>query len=724
MQDIINKLNTEQREAVLHTEGPLLIFAGAGSGKTRVLVNRIANLMIRHGVSPWEIMAVTFTNKAAEEMRNRVGQLVRSGSRELWISTFHAAGVKILRRHIGVLGYQTQFNIYDESDRQSIIKDCFEQLNISPKIFNPKNISARISMAKNNLIGPSQFSVDDFMDDKVLKVYELYQENLRKNNAVDLDDLLFLPVQLFRQFPQVLEQYRNQIKYFLVDEYQDTNHAQYMLIKMLAEQSQNLCVVGDDDQSIYGWRGADVRNILEFEKDFPGASVIKLEQNYRSTQTIVNAAAQVVKKIKERANKQLFTENEVGDPILCYTAKRDIEEARFVVQEIARLSREQNYVYPDFAVFYRTNAQSRVLEDELRREKIPYVIYGGMRFYDRLEIKDTLAYLTLINNSVDDLKLKRIINVPARGIGKTTLGKIEEFAFRHNISMYDALARAQELGLSRALEHLLQSFHAMIEGLKQNLVTTKLSNFTDQLLAKIGYWDMLNKEGTLEAEGRIENLKEFINVVQEFEMSQPEGGLADFLDQASLVSEVETPEDRSKALPVMTLHLAKGLEFPIVFMLGMEEGLCPHVRSLDSPAQMDEERRLVYVGMTRARKKLYLSNAESRRFFGQEQYNLPSRFLEDIPQDYVQFIKPRSEYKNITLPREGGRTVLSSTLQGIKASEFNHPYQVGVKVSHPIFGLGTIQACEGPSEKPKLTIRFQNGAIKKLMAEFANLVIL
>ena len=717
--DLLSNLNPPQQEAVITTEGPLLIFAGAGSGKTRVLVHRVAYLLQAKKIHPTQLLAVTFTNKAAEQMRHRVAELTGFPAGSLWISTFHAAGVKILRRHINRLGINQDFVIYDDSDRMSLIKKCLAELNINPKLFNPRQILGAISTAKNNLIAPEYFPKEDFFNEKAAKVYHAYEQQLKKSHAVDLDDLLVLPVRLFREFPEILAYYHNQLKYFLVDEYQDTNHAQYQLMKLLAKNSQNLCVVGDDDQSIYSWRGADIRNILDFEKDFSDAKVVKLEQNYRCSGRILQAAYEVVKKIRQRAPKTLWTDNAPGEPITYFTGVRDLEEARFVVQEIQKLKGEWQLSNRDFAIFYRTNAQSRPFEDELRRQNIPYVIYGGMKFYERMEIKDILAYLLVLLNPNDSVNLKRIINVPARGIGKTTVEKLENFAAGQGLTLWDALLQVEATGLSTAPSRTIRGFVNLLEELRKNINQLRPSQLVNELLKKTGYIDVLQQEGTLEAENRIENIEELVNVLAEFEIEQPESGLRDFLDQVSLNTELQTTGEDTSALPLMTLHLAKGLEFPVVFVVGLEEGLCPHIRSMSEPSQMDEERRLFYVGMTRAERKLYLTNAVERRFFGQEQFNLPSRFLEDIPIPCIETVRPPDVKLN--------KPAISLKTHSVELEceiQREDPYRRGVRVAHPIFGIGTIEACEGGSAKRKLTVKFQKVGTKKLLAEFSNLVIL
>lgn len=723
----LDKLNPQQREAVLTVDGPLLLFAGAGSGKTRVLVHRIAHLIHERRVSPWNIFAVTFTNKAAGEMKERVAGLLGQRADDTWISTFHSAGVRILRKHATRLDYGESFVIYDDGDQMTLIKECLEELKLNPKIFNPRAVESRIDAAKNELVDPADYPVDDFFNEQVARVYELYAKKLKSNNAVDFGDLLLLPVKLFERHPEVLQAYRDRLHYLMVDEYQDTNRAQYRLIQLLAGDRQNLCVVGDDDQSIYRWRGADVRNILDFEKDFPSATVIKLEQNYRSTKNILKAAGEVVRHIAHRKDKTLWTENEAGERIVYCTGRSDKEEAAFVVQQIQKLRDAEGFRLADFAVFYRTNAQSRVFEDELRRQNIPYVIYGGTRFYDRMEIKDILSYLWVLANPADGLHLRRIINVPGRGIGKVTVDKLEAFAAQRGISFFEALPLAAEAGVTGTTAKKIVAFHQFMLTMQALMKGERLSQFVQTLIERSGYLEELRSEDTLEAEGRIENLEEFVNVVADYESSTTEPSLQGFLDQVSLVSDIDKMDDKSQALPLMTLHLAKGLEFDVVFFVGMEEGLLPHVRSLDTPEEMDEERRLTYVGMTRARKRLFLCNAERRRVFGNEQFNLPSRFLEDVPVELLDRIEPppsdwrRDDYRDDEddLPRA---TWLKPAAK--PKEDPSNPYKVGAKVRHPVFGVGTIQLCEGGADDRKVTVAFQSGDRKKLLAKFSNLTIL
>jgi ATP-dependent DNA helicase UvrD/PcrA len=718
MSSLLENLNDPQREAVLHTEGPLLIFAGAGSGKTRVLTHRIAHLIQQKGVSPWNILAVTFTNKAAGEMKERVGRLLGGRADDVWISTFHSAGLRILRKHPEKVGLGPYFTIMDDDDQLSLIKDALEALQLNPKIFHPKAIAGRINQAKNELISAEDYatSADDFFEERTAQVYSWYAEALKKNNSVDFGDLLLLPVQLFERHPEILKTYQGRLHYLLVDEYQDTNHAQYRLLKLLSEARQNLCVVGDDDQSIYRWRGANIRNILDFELDFPAARVVKLEQNYRSTKTILRGAHEVVQKIEERKPKELWTDNEAGDAIVYHTALTEKGESNFVVGEIQRWVEEEKGSFRDCAVFYRTNAQSRALEDELRKRKIPYIIVGGTRFYDRREIRDILAYLYVIANPASSIHLKRIINVPARGIGKTSVERLEALSLEKGISLREALDFAPEAGLASKTAGEVKKFVGLLERLKTGLAQQSLSDWLRSVLEQTGYVAELKLENTIEAEDRIENLEELVTVVVDYETSTGEPTLGGFLDQITLASEVDKLSDEKGVLPLMTLHLAKGLEFSRVFITGLEEGLFPHTRSFETPEEMDEERRLMYVGMTRAKKKLYLTNASQRTVYGSEQYNIASRFLDDIPPEILDRRREKG-FQFHASESEGG---LSETV----SHDENNPYRVGRKVRHPTFGVGTIKSCEGNVDDRKLTIMFPEAGLKRLVAKYSNLQLI
>lgn len=724
------ELNPEQLKAVEHTEGPLLILAGAGTGKTRVITHRIAFLIQEKGVAPWNILAVTFTNKAAEEMRNRVHALLGLGKNDIWVSTFHSTCLRILRRSLP-LG-ENQFVIYDDDDTMSLIKKCMEDLNIEDRSLPPRSVYARIAAAKNDLISAEQFAsgAEDFYDTRVAEVYKLYQKRLKENNALDFGDLIFRTVRLFQESPETLARYQDLFRYILIDEYQDTNRAQYILTKLLAEKHKNLCVVGDDDQSIYRWRGADIGNILNFEEDYPGCIVIRLERNYRSTQTILSIANKVIAKNTGRKGKNLWTETAGGEKALAYVGRDDRDESQFVVEEIARRQRAENRKYNDFAIFYRTNAQSRSFEDELRKSRIPYVIYGGMKFYERKEIKDILAYLRVLVNPKDSVNLKRIFNVPPRGLGAKTEENLEAFASEYEIPLYEAMKRVGEIAsINAGAKKKIQEFYAVLEKLRA-AASEGVGSVIDKVIDDSGYREMLETEGTIEAEGRLENLEELLNVAGEFEKSNPEGKLFDFLDQIALSSDTDTFDPSQGMVSMMTLHLAKGLEFPVVFLVGLEEGLFPHSRSLDDPEEMEEERRLCYVGVTRARKKLYLTLAARRRLYGGEQFNLPSRFLDEMPEDLIERRDARltSAGASFAGPKRATGGMGDDLWESPQEYDFDQtedssPYRVGANVAHPVFGVGVVKKREGKGESEKVTVYFRNGQVKTLVTKFANLSV-
>ena len=742
MQNLLNKLNPEQLKAVMTTDGPLLILAGAGSGKTRVLTHRIAYIISEKGIQPRNILAVTFTNKAAGEMRERVKHILGAVGDRVWVSTFHSACVRILRNNITKLGYGENFVIYDDREQLGVIKGAMAALNINEKLFAPKAIAGRIDQAKNHLLNASSYAAmaKDFFSERAAKVYAAYEEAMRKNNALDFNDLIMLTVRLFNEHPDILKSYQEQLRYIMVDEYQDTNHAQYKLIKMLASGHRNLCVVGDDDQSIYAWRGADISNILDFEKDYKDAVVIRLEQNYRSTKNIIKAAGEVVRRNTGRKGKTLWTDNPEGEPISYYSAKDEHDEAGFVTREVEKLKvgafSETPLQYKDFAVFYRTNAQSRVMEDRLMRDGIPYTIVGGMRFYDRAEIKDILAYLKVIANPSDSIGLKRIINVPVRGIGDATVDKVEGHAAGRGITLYEAIGEVVSGQWSVASESLskgpklkLKSFYEMMERLRKEAERAGIARLAQMILDETGYIKKLKEEKTEDALGRIENLEEFITAAEEFDEKAEEKTLRSFLDQVALVSDVDEYEEATDRVTLMTLHAAKGLEFPVVFIIGMEDGLFPHSRTKDDPEGLEEERRLCYVGMTRAQQKLYLLNARERRVFGREQINSPSLFLSEIPATLLERVgagfKPTPP-----IPSSGSNQAMDEFLkrqtvvsgQGSGAGN-GTAFKSGARVRHGTLGIGVVKGTEGSGDMEKVTVQFQTG-IKKLMARFAGLEIL
>ncbi|MDD5286980.1 MAG: DNA helicase PcrA [Desulfuromonadaceae bacterium] len=743
--DLLKHLNPPQKEAVLHGEGPLLILAGAGSGKTRVITNRIAHLIRECGVRPWNILAVTFTNKAAGEMAERVRKLLGGGDVPL-ISTFHAACGRILRRDIQQLGFQSSFAIYDDRDSDRLLKDVISEMKLDEKRFAVKAVSGRIDDFKNRGLFPEDIGSippGDVYNQKVVEIYEVYQERLKKCNALDFGDLMIQTVRLLTRFPDVCSYYHERFQWILVDEYQDTNPVQYHLIRLLAGNRRNLCVVGDDDQSIYSWRGADIRNILEFEKDFPGVKIIRLEQNYRSTATILAAAGEVVKQNFGRKGKTLWTENPQGEKIRYERVESDREEARFVVREIGRL-RNNDVPLEDMAVFYRTNAQSRLVEEALVGEALPYHIVGGVRFYARMEVKDILAYLRVLDNPADEVSLKRIINVPARGIGNTTVEKISHYAAQQGGSFFDAMQDATRDGLlAAAARGKLTAFAAMLERFRDMATGNKLVDLARNVMQESGYLARLKESREEDDAERLENLEQLLAAIEEFSEKNPESGLSEFLEQVSLVSDLERGEAGQPSVTLMTLHAAKGLEFRAVFMIGMEERLFPHMRSLDDLDGMEEERRLCYVGMTRARERLYLLNSRRRYLFGQEQCNPPSRFLKDIPEELIEdgggspppptHPSPRwGEGKNFSPQRGeegGGQTHNLSTVTSAfdeieiipEPSEENDGVYLGMKVRHGKFGVGTVRKVEGSGESQKVVVWFSSVGPKKLMLRFAGL---
>jgi DNA helicase-2/ATP-dependent DNA helicase PcrA len=628
-------LNPAQREAVLHTEGPLLVVAGAGSGKTRVLTHRVAHLIAAIGVQPNEILAITFTNKAAAEMRTRLEDLLPEVARRIWILTFHAACGRILRREAPRLGYRTNFTIYDQADQVRLVKQCLEELERDPKRFPARGIHEHISSAKNQLISPAEYRnrVDSFYDQTVADVYDLYQRRLFESNAVDFDDLLMLTVEVLERFPEAKERWQKAFRYILVDEYQDTNHAQYRLLQLLAEKHRNVCVVGDPDQSIYAFRGADIRNILEFERDFGDTTVIPLEQNYRSTNTILRAANAVIAHNSERKPKSLWSDLGDGEPVRVLEVEDEHAEARFVASELAGLV-DEGVNANEIAVFYRTNAQSRVLEDILVRQEIPYQVIGGPRFYERAEVKDLIAYLQVIDNPFDTVSLQRIANRPRRGIGDASLARLQRYADAHGRSLWEALEFPEEAGVGPAQARAVNGFHTLMQSLQAGALELRVDELLERTLDRSGYVAALEAERTIEAQGRIENLQELVGVAQEYQATAPDPNLSTFLQEISLFSDQDALRDQQSLVTLMTLHNAKGLEFNAVFMIGMEEGVFPHSRSIEENS-LEEERRLAYVGITRARERLTLTHASARALFGNRNYNLPSRFLDELPQDEI-----------------------------------------------------------------------------------------
>jgi len=731
---ILADLNPPQQEAMLHGEGPLLILAGAGSGKTRIITRRIAYLIGRRAVQPWQILAVTFTNKAADEMRRRVELLLGARGLNVALGTFHSTCVKILRKWHGELGLRSSFVIYDEADQLSLIKDCLKALDLSERTLSPRGVAARISRAKNELQTPGEYATvaNDFTEERTAKIYALYQDRLRASHAVDFDDLLMLTVLLFRQKPHVLQYYQNLWRYVLVDEYQDTNHAQYQIVNFLSQRHGNLCVVGDDDQSIYRWRGADLNNILDFERDHPGCTVIKLEQNYRSTQNILDAAGGVVSHNIGRKGKTLWTENPTGESVVFCQSRDEQAEAYFVVRTIRTLSAEGGYSLDDFAIFYRTNAQSRVLEDALRREVTPYVIVGGLRFYERKEIKDLLSYLRLVANPDDTQSFKRIVHVPPRGIGQATVDKLEGLAVAERVSLWEACKLAGERNLlGPKAQKALAEFLALIERARAKLEVTTVPELILELLDTTGYLADLKNEGTIEAESRIENLQELVSAAREFMERSEDPSLQAFLDSVALIADIDELAEGTGTVTLMTLHSAKGLEFPVVLITGMEEGVFPHARSLIDDDELEEERRLCYVGMTRAKDRLFLSAALSRRLYTSNAYNLPSRFLDEVPQDLMERIDGLQTSRgsgvwglgsaqDLRSPASDPRPLRADARYEAEEAFVDH-LQVGMRVRHPDWGIGTIKERIGEGEDLKVVVTFAGVGRKKLAAKFVHL---
>ncbi|MGZ4410782.1 MAG: ATP-dependent helicase [Gaiellaceae bacterium] len=705
----LNELNPAQREAVVTTEGPLLVIAGAGSGKTRVLTYRVAHLIRSCGVKPHEILAITFTNRAAGEMCSRLDALLGPQARRIWIMTFHAACGRILRSEIPRLGYKSSFTIYDQADQIRLIKLCLQELDRDPKRFAPRGIHAQISNAKNQLVGPEEYGarVSSFYDRTVAEVYDLYQRRLFAASALDFDDLLYLTVEVLDRFPEARTRWQKAFRYVLVDEYQDTNHAQYRLLQLLAERHRNICVVGDPDQSIYAFRGADIRNILEFERDFGAAQTIALEQNYRSTNAILETANGVIVNNRERREKRLWSELGEGEPVRVIEVEDEHAEARFIAASIAGLV-EEGYSGREIAVFYRTNAQSRVLEDVLVRQGIGYQVIGGPRFYERAEIKDAVAYLQVLDNPADAVSLLRIANRPRRGIGETSLARLASFAQSLDIPLWDALARAEEAGVSSAAQRCVESLRTLLQSLQSAAQELELAELVETVLERSGYMESLRAERTIEAQGRIENLEELVGVAREFQAQAEEPTLSGFLQEISLYSDVDALDEEKSDVTLMTLHNAKGLEFRAVFMIGMEEGIFPHARSIEEQG-IEEERRLCYVGMTRALERLVLTHAAVRALYGRRDYNLPSRFLDELPGRHVvqERLRPASWSKY-------GAPAASVAPRGDLPN-----LSTGDSVRHGTLGEGVITAIEPGGV---VTVRFaSDGSERRLMLDYAPL---
>jgi DNA helicase-2/ATP-dependent DNA helicase PcrA len=700
-------LNPAQREAVLATEGPVLVVAGAGSGKTRVLTHRIAHLVSACGVKPQEILAITFTNKAAGEMRERLEGILGDVAPRMWVMTFHAACGRILRREAPRLGYRSNFTIYDQADQVRVVKQCLEELERDPKRFVPRGIHAQISMAKNQLVGAEQYKarVASFYDQTVADAYALYQRRLHSSNAVDFDDLLMLTVEVLERFPEALSRWQKAFRYVLVDEYQDTNHAQYRLLQLLAGQHRNVFAVGDPDQSIYAFRGADIRNILEFERDFGGGRLIALEQNYRSTNSILRAANSVIAQNRERKPKNLWSELGEGDPVRVVEVEDEHAEARFVAAEVASLI-EEGYAGSELAVFYRTNAQSRVLEDVLVRQEIPYQVIGGPKFYERAEIKDAIGYLQVIDNAYDAVSLTRIANRPRRGIGDASLARLQTFADAQGISLWEALERPDEAGVGAAPLKAVERFRTLMQSSMSGALELSVPELLERVLERSGYLESLEAERTVEAQGRIENLLELVGVTREYQERADEPSLSEFLQQISLYSDQDDLSAERSLVTLMTLHNAKGLEFRSVFLIGMEEGIFPHSRSLEEQG-LEEERRLAYVGLTRAKERLTLTHASSRSLWGARGFNLPSRFLDELPQEEIQ----RERLRPASWSGYGAPTV---------AVRRNLPdLSTGDSVRHSTLGEGVVTRIEADGT---VTVHFaEDGVERRLMLDYAPL---
>lgn len=730
MNPIFDTLNDRQCEAVKHTEGPLLITAGAGSGKTKVLTCRIAHLL-ELGVAPYRILAITFTNKAAKEMKERVTNLVGAQADSIWLSTFHSFCAKLLRFEIdGFHGYTRNFTIYDSSDQLVLVKDCLKKLNLDDKQFTPRSVLGTISSAKNVLMDAKAFAAkaSDFYEQKVADVYALYQEKLRENNAVDFDDLLFLAVRLLQENEEVREKYQSRFQYILVDEYQDTNHAQYALTKILAARWRNICVVGDADQSIYAWRGADIRNIIDFTRDYPDAASIKLEQNYRSTKTILHAANAVIDNNESRPKKTLWTENPTGNKIIHYQAQTEHDEADYIAGVIYNRHEISHEPYGDMAILFRTNAQSRVLEEKLMRYAIPYTMVGGTKFYDRKEIKDVLAYLRLLYNPEDSLSLTRIINVPKRNIGATTMEHVAAYAEAQGISLFEALSSTDEIPVTKRAKASLENFAAMIFDLLNDIEGKDVLSLIETVIKQTGYGDMLDKEAEHDPQGesRKENVGEFLSVAKDYMDSNSEGNLQDFLENVALVSDVDDFESSDSKVTLMTLHAAKGLEFPVVFLTGLDEGLFPHSRTLMDPAQVEEERRLAYVGITRAERQLYVTNAVTRTMYGRISAYMPSRFLAEIPPQFMEDYHRKSAMPQSRATAVPGKQRVSILTKPVASSlpkkhAVTDTFAKGDKVRHKIWGIGTVLDVIGEGPNMQMKIQFPTKGVRQVVVKYAPL---
>ena len=761
MQNLLEGLNDKQYEAVINTDGPCLVIAGAGSGKTKVLTHKIAYLMQEKDIKPWNILAITFTNKAANEMKERVEALVGDDAKDMWIGTFHSICVKILRRFIDRIGFDHSFVIFDTSDQRTLIKECLKDLKIDDKMFTDRIVQFEISNAKNDMKEPEEYEAmvkGDYRREKIASVYNLYQRRLKENNAIDFDDIINYTIKIFKENDDVLDYYTNKFNYILVDEYQDTNKSQFTLIRLLAKAHGNITVVGDNDQGIYSFRGADISNILNFEKDFKGTKIIKLEQNYRCTQNILNAANSVIKNNEVKYKKKLWTENEEGALPTFHVSDDEYDEGRYIVEEINHLRREDYYKYSDFAILYRMNSQSRAIEEILRREDIPYKIVGGLKFYERKEIKDIIAYLRLINNTSDNLALKRIINEPKRGIGKTSLDKIQAISEQTGIPMYQIIKEADQYGLSRVYSNA-QGFIEVIEDLISKKDEYTITELIKHTLKETGYTKALEDENSIEAENRIENLEEFLTVAVQFEEEEADNDLSTFLEGITLSSDIDGMDEEEESVTLMTLHSAKGLEFPVVFLVGMEEGIFPGYKSIGEPKELEEERRLCYVGITRAKNNLYLTCSRQRTMFGSTSCNPVSRFVKEIPENMLEGAneidsEPENKFKDSNYEWSYGKSGNNGKVVSYKVdipsskpepsfafksaesflAKLNNKaqgndtdlskYKEGQRIYHKRFGEGNISKIEPEGDDLKLDIQFDKVGHKRLMAKFANLEII
>ena len=776
MQEILKGLNDKQYEAVINTEGPCLVIAGAGSGKTKVLTHKIAYLIQEKNIAPWNILAITFTNKAANEMKERIANLVGEQAKDLWMGTFHSICVKILRSHIEKIGYESSFIIFDTSDQRTLIKRCIKELNLDDKMFTDRSVQSEISNAKNEMLEPDQYlarNKGDFRKEKIAEVYSMYQKNLKENNAVDFDDIINFTIKILKENPEIADYYANKFQYVLVDEYQDTNKAQFTLVKFFAKNNGNITVVGDNDQGIYSFRGADISNILNFEKDFKGTKIIKLEQNYRCTGNILKIANSVIKNNETKYNKKLWTQNETGNLPKIYSASDEYDEGRYIVEQIEHLRRQEGYNYSDFAVLYRMNTQSRAIEDILSREGIPYKVVGGLKFFERKEIKDIISYLRLIQNPMDNLSLTRIINEPKRGIGRTSLDKVQDLAVENETSMYEIIKNSDQYGLNRVFMNSREFVNA-IEELRNKKDDILISELVKLTLKKTGYTNALEEEKTLEAENRIENLDEFLTVAMEFEKQEADNSLQNFLEGMTLSSDIDNVDESEESVTLMTLHSAKGMEFPVVFLVGMEEGIFPGYKSIGEPTALEEERRLCYVGITRAKRNLFLTCSKKRTMFGSTSYNMISRFVKEIPEELLDgeeeaFGENKETSSSRTFGGYGSKnsfgdsgfswsygnkavasTIKSSIKSGISTStstvaSFGRTaesflnglankssnkkvdltqYEAGVKIYHKKFGEGIITKTEPEGDDLKVDIDFEKYGHKRLMAKFSNLEVI